>query len=33
MAKLLSGVVLAVMAAATAYTLWVAFANFYRIGV
>jgi hypothetical protein len=33
LAKLLSWVVLAVMAAAAAYTVWIALANFHRIGV
>jgi hypothetical protein len=33
LARLLSWVVLAVMAAAAAYTVWIAFANFHRIGV
>lgn len=32
-ARLLAWVVLALMAAATAYTAWIALANFHRIGV
>jgi hypothetical protein len=33
LARLLAWVVLAVMAVATAYTAWIALANFHRIGV
>ena len=33
LARLLAWVVLALMAAATAYTAWIAVANFHRIGV
>ena len=33
LARLLAWVVLALMAAATAYTAWIALANFHRIGV
>jgi hypothetical protein len=33
LARLLSWVVLAVMAVAAAYTVWIAFTNFHRIGV
>jgi hypothetical protein len=33
LARLLSWVVLALMAAATAYIVWIAVANFHRIGV
>jgi hypothetical protein len=33
LARLLAWVVLALMAAATAYTVWIAIANFHRIGV
>lgn len=33
LARLLSWVVLALMAVATAYTVWIAVANFHRIGV
>ena len=32
-ARLLAWVVLALMAAATAYAIWIAVANFHRIGV
>jgi hypothetical protein len=33
LARMLAGVVLALMAAATVYTAWIALANFHRIGV